>query len=306
MATAAPKMAQPQVLDIEQAVTSWAWKLFMEEAPRKHRQLREKEKKKKSKYVDLIIDWSSVRFQDETTWSQLTEQPFPKEAEDSDKNENKNKLKADSVMSHSALLFNTCFTNNTEEDQSYTLKTEKTTCSTWSTEMESCMTKGVEMGITLKSPGEILEANTGYKREISLTNVYGETFEEELHWGVESEIKVRKGHIAEAYLKVTEKKYAGEFQVNSKISGEVSVKFINLRDNNSTLLVTSHEITDIVNDYIATKKKQNVNYPFVTVTDDLVEIITKGSCKFRYGIKQEVVVNQTPIPLKSKGDHKAS
>jgi hypothetical protein len=78
----------------------------------------------------------------------------------------------------------------TDRQQEYTMRTEKTTKSAMMTEIESGYTRGVEMSVTLKTPGELLEANAGYKREYSLTHLSGQSFEEELHWGVDSVIKV--------------------------------------------------------------------------------------------------------------------
>ena len=53
---------------------------------------------------------------------------------------------------------------------------------------------------------QIFEANVGYKREFTLTSVDGETFEEELTWGVDSEIGVKAGYVADASLVVDERK----------------------------------------------------------------------------------------------------
>ena len=56
----------------------------------------------------------------------------------------------------------------------------------------------------------MFEANAGYHREFTLTNTDGETFEEELSWGVESCIRVKPEHVAEARLVVTERKQCGK------------------------------------------------------------------------------------------------
>ena len=53
---------------------------------------------------------------------------------------------------------------------------------------------------------QIFEANVGYKREFTLTSADGETFEEELTWGVDSEIGVKAGYVADASLVVDERK----------------------------------------------------------------------------------------------------
>ena len=91
----------------------------------------------------------------------------------------------------------------------------------------------------------MFEANAGYKREFSLTNIDGEVFEEELSWGVESQIHVQPQHVAEATLMVDERRQTGSFVVETRMRGTVYVSFTSPRDNNAqvdtiiTLLTTS-------------------------------------------------------------------
>jgi len=79
----------------------------------------------------------------------------------------------------------------------------------------------------------VLEANAGYKRELTLTNMDGEVFEEELSWGVESQIHVQPQHVAEATLMVDERRQTGSFVVDTRMRGTVYVSFTSPRDNNA-------------------------------------------------------------------------
>ena len=97
---------------------------------------------------------------------------------------------AGSAKATTSVLFRTKFQNKTDRLQEYTMKTEKTTKSSFMVETESGYTKGFDLSVTLQTPGEVFQANAGYHREYSLTNITGESFEEELNWGVESVIKV--------------------------------------------------------------------------------------------------------------------
>ena len=73
------------------------------------------------------MDWSEVRFRDETEWPRLSEDDLQKE-----KDSNKNTTQAPAVpgrdqqaehgFSQASVLFQTKFTNNTKDDQEYTLK----------------------------------------------------------------------------------------------------------------------------------------------------------------------------------------
>ena len=80
---------------------------------------------------------------------------------------------------------------------------------------------------------QVFEANAGYKREFSLTNIDGEVFEEELSWGVESQIHVQPQHVAEATLMVDERRQTGSFVIETRMRGTVYVSFTSPRDNNA-------------------------------------------------------------------------
>ncbi len=144
------------------------------------------------------------------------------------------------------------------------------------------------------SIGEIFEANCGFTRELSLTNNDSESIETELTWGVESLIKVEPEHIAFASLVVNEKKFNGDFIITSKIEGFVSVEF---RDVKGVVpsTYTVHNIADIVEEHLEMKKRINKPITYVTIKDGVVVIQTQGKCDFRFGVRQEVVVNQVPL-----------
>ena len=285
-------------LDLEQIVTDWAWREYDATANRRQRKLREKQKKNPGrKYINVNIDWSDVKFKDVTEWPALTEEKVEGLPGDANANAEHGGQMADFGKSSASILFQTKFTNNTQDGQEYTLKTEKTTRSSCTTEIETSYTKGIEMSVNLKTPGEIFECNAGYSRELTLTNNDGETLEEELTWGVESLIKVKPEHIAYAQLVVNEKKYSGEFIVISKIRGYVAVEFRDVKAEVATT-ITVHNVAEIVKEYLQMQKRIRDPVEFVEVKNNVVVVRTKGTCQFRFGIRQEVVVNQ--VPLNSK------
>jgi hypothetical protein len=124
-----------------------------------------------------------------------------------------------------------------------------------------------------------------------------------LSWGVESLIRVNAQHVADASLIVNEKRQSGNFEIETRIRGPLYVRFTALRDNNSLIKSTSHDIGSIVREFLDVEKRKaggSTPFDWVEVTKDGVVVIkTKGSCKFRYGIKQEILVSQTPIVRKS-------
>ncbi len=294
------------LINLEDAVREWAWRCYDRTATWRQRWLRSKETRSPGNHISINIDWSDVTFRDETIWTRLDED----EEEDSPlvqdgKETSPGKSLVQTVHASEepgskrvplSVLFQTKFTNNTGESQEYTMRTEKTTRSACMTEVESGYTKGFDLSVSLKTPCEVLEANAGFHREFSLTNTEGETFEEELSWGVESLIKVNPNHVAEAHLVVKEEKRAGDFVVETTIRGTVYVTFTNVKDNNSFLKASGGDIGDIVKQHMERERRKGRDLGFVTVTDDSdIVITTKGTCRFRYGVKQEVKVDQKPL-----------
>ena len=289
-------------VDLNKVVEDWAWRQYDRTASRKQASLHDKERRKGKKYIDVQIDWSAVRFRDETQWIRVAD-----DANDDQSGPGLSSTQAamksrpaDSGAPQASVLFQTKFTNNTGDPQEYTMRTEKTTRSSLITAVESGYTKGFELGVKLTTPGEIFEANAGYRREFTLTNSEGETFEEELTWGLESKISVKPHHVAEARLVVDEKKQAGEFVVRSRISGMIYVSFTAIKDNNSLVKSTGEDVATILKEYRQKEVSKGRTMDFLTLNsaEDEVTIETRGQCKFRYGIKQEARVDQTQINSK--------
>ena len=74
------------------------------------------------------------------------------------------------------------------------------------------------MNIKLTTPCQVLEANAGFHREMSLINGESETIEEELTWSVDSQIEVQGRHVGEAKLVILEEEYHGRFTIKTHIT----------------------------------------------------------------------------------------
>jgi hypothetical protein len=280
------------ILDLEKVVSDWAWRQFDNTATKKEKKLRKKDKNarfgKKGIYINVQVDWSEVQCSDTTTWDAIQENESTGPASQVQVVRGPQATGSPS----GSVLFETKFVNTTKKEMEYTMSTEKTTTTTCSTEIESSYTRGIEVGITLKSPCEFVEANVGYSREYSLTNVSGETFEHEMSWGVESVIKVEPESIVYAALTVDEREKKGGFTITSELQGMVYVTFTEIRNNNSLLKATGYPISDIVTEWLTKQRSSGVDVTFARVEDGKVLITTRGVCKFRYGVKQEVNVRQ--------------
>ena len=73
------------------------------------------------------------------------------------------------------------------------------------------------MNIKLTTPCQILEANAGFHREITMSNSESDTIEEEMTWSVDSQIEVQSRHIGEAKLVILEEEYKGRFTIKTHI-----------------------------------------------------------------------------------------
>ena len=281
---------QTKTIDLEEVVRIWAERHYDEDASfmmKIH---------KRMKRVQMTIDWSRITFQNETNWEQLDIVPIDNSGEQQKGNNNMNvTVGGAGSETKSRVLFKTMFRNNSESPQDYTMKTEKTTRSSCTTNMETSYTKGIEMCVSLKTPCEVFEGNAGFHSELTLTKAEGETIEEELTWGVESHIKVNGGYLATASLVVEEIKYQGSFVICSTIRGRVSVTFCR-KDNEKHIHSVSADIVDIIQDYVDQQRtiKKHID-EIITVQDSSVLMQSKGSCDFRFGIQQYVLLDQKPI-----------
>ncbi|XP_064628684.1 uncharacterized protein LOC135488143 isoform X2 [Lineus longissimus] len=190
----------------------------------------------------------------------------------------------------SQVLFKSHFTNNTEQDQEYSFKTERTTRSTCEVEYEEGYTVGQEVSVTLKTPGEVFEANAGFHRELSLMKTEGETKEEELNWAVDSQIRVPPKHETVAELVISEEQYAAQFTIETTIRGTVHVVFTNLSDNNSFVKSVDSNIVDIFRKKISEGRLKSFN-----IDGNCIRSQFKGLCKFRYGIEQHVKLSEAAL-----------
>ena len=256
--------------DIQRVIEEWARDYFERKANRSDRKILAKD------YLNLDLDWKRVKFTDE----EPVYDPQP--------------AKAGTGTPKHNVLFHTTFSNKTDKEQKYNFETNRTTRSSCSVEIEKGYTMGMEMSVKLCTPGEILEANAGFSRELSLVNIEGQTIEEELSWGVNSEMAVPSKTRAQAKLVITEEEYKGNFSLQTRITGRVRVVFTNLKDNNSFLKAVEGDVYQIMQWGVREKiiLADNIR---IDSKEKTVIITTKGKCQFTFGIKQDVEVDTFPL-----------
>lgn len=258
-------------VDIEGLVMDWAKDYFVKKATtRKLKKLLAKD------YINIDIDWKRVDIEQGTP----EYDPAPPKPGDG--------LKCNNV------LFHTTFDNKSDLAQTHTFQCERSTRTSCTVEVEQTVTKGMDCSFKLAAPEELFEANVGFQREFSVTEVHGQTLEEEISWGVNSEINVEGKHRAEAKLTIVEEEYNGKFTITTKMKGPVKVTFANIKDNNSFIMAAEKHIDQIVSDAI---RSEVISGNILTVDGSTNTVVFKtvGQAKFRYGVKQHVEVDQKKV-----------
>nr|KAG5709605.1 hypothetical protein BaRGS_001655 [Batillaria attramentaria] len=177
------------------------------------------------------------------------------------------------------------FSNDTPKPQRYTLRTERRTKSTCNVALNKTYTVGASIEIKLTPPNPIIEANAGFHGEMSMEKGVNETFEQELAWTVDNEIEVPPGHMTKADLVIKEDEFDGEFTIESKFEGKVVVTY-------ETKKQREHVATVVRN----VKSFLNKENGFKTDDEGRPCFVTKGKCKCRFGIEQNVLLKQTTLP----------
>lgn len=183
-------------------------------------------------------------------------------------------------------LFKSTFTNTTEREQEYSFKTERSTRSAATVIVEKGVCRGIEMALKLKTPCEVVEANAGFRNELTVMHVGENTVEEELVWGVDSTVRVPPLCETVAELVILEDHQTRKFSIESRLFGRIIVTVTNLKDNNSLVTIIEGKIADII------RGLANHSSIGFTVQNDVVSYTTKGICKFKYGVEQKVKITE--------------
>ena len=282
----------PEIFDIEQAVNEWAKHDFKEDATEEEKTLLKKEKDREWKHIVIKIDWRNVTFDDKTEWP-------------GDMGGNATSKPAEIGEPVTKVVFETQFENKTENKQHYTIKVDKMHKSTFTTTLDKTYTRGkkTQVKLCLKGAFDIFDMCKGVQgtaewnrmkeKTWTLSNKSGETFEDQLAWGVDSQIEVKPYNRSEAKVELVENRYDGHFVVKTKATGRVRIKYLYTIDNDCRRQFTSENIAKIVKWY--KEKKKTDWYSFVDVTNDKVEIETNGQCQFRLAINQQINVTNVSL-----------
>ncbi|XP_005104905.1 uncharacterized protein LOC101857969 [Aplysia californica] len=239
------------LLDLEQLVKDFA-EDFLDSDQKKHADLKTPE-----------INWDHMNVHyGETTYDKSRDRPKP--------------------QAH--VLFSAKFSNSTPKPQTYALRTERRTRSVCSITFLRTFTFGASVQIKLTPPNPVIEANTGFKSEVSKHKGTSQTFEQELSWTVDNSILVPPGYETKAELVIKENDYNGDFEELVTFEGRVMVTYEH-KKTREHITTISENVRKLFDSRLGFKKDE-LGRPTFRV---------KGTCKCRFGMEQDVKLTETPM-----------
>ncbi|TGZ74211.1 hypothetical protein CRM22_001062 [Opisthorchis felineus] len=264
-----PESKDAEMYDLQSDIKIWAIDTFVATATKE-------QKKIDTNDLDLKVIWDDITVTHEPT------EYF---------DDHRHRL----PKSHS--LFSTTFRNNTDFEQEYCFRTERCTRSIAEVELERGVVFSKELSFKLSLPNAILEANAGFKHDLSLNSCTRQCTEEELSWGVDTRILVAPRHSAFAEVKVAEEELTTHFRLISVLHGRIRAVFYDAAHNNAFIKYVEGDLASIIEKELSDRGSFSPSNSHVRIEtkpngSKFLKIETVGRCKFRFGVHQEVEVNQ--------------
>lgn len=192
-------------------------------------------------------------------------------------------------------LFKTYFKNNTDTEQEYSFRTERKTRQSCSFSFVKGFSREKEGVISFKLPDDILEVGGGLRSEQSVEMGKDETKEEEVTWGVDSQIKVRPHSKCNAELILNELEMVRNFKVEMLLKGRLTVVLTTKKDE-TFVKSFSGDITQILhmaNDKLWMPMDSSSSVKFMKINGMETAVMEfSGKCQFRLGVEQHVNLNE--------------
>ena len=241
------KKMSADIIDLEEVVETWAWISYKATSSGKTLKLED---------TRMDINWSAVSFVPEKpTYSPVV------------------------IMEpKSQVIFKSVFQNDSDTEQSHSLKTERQTTATCTSSLTKGCTKGFNVGLTLAAPGNVAEASVGFEKGFSIENAKETSDQKTLTWATEGSLTVKPKSILIAELKIKEKQYKYTFSSKVAIYGRVTVSIYNEKENNNFIMSVMGDIKEIL-----VKK-----IPEIETLGKTAYIVLDGKCEFQFGIEQQL------------------
>ena len=236
------------IIDLEEVVETWAWKAYIETCS---------DKALNFKDTRMDINWSAVSFVPEKPTYTTVENVKPK----------------------SHVIFKSVFRNESDTEQSHSLKTERQTTATCTSSLTKGCTKGFNLGLTLAAPGDVAEASVGFEKGFSIENAKETSDQKTLTWATEGSLTVKPKSTLTAELEIIEQQYRYTFSSKVAINGRVTVSIHNRKENNNFIMSVMGDIKEILVD---------TQIPKIVTEGKTAYIELIGKCEFQFGIEQQL------------------
>ncbi|CAH8538532.1 unnamed protein product [Schistosoma turkestanicum] len=148
-----------------------------------------------------------------------------------------------------------------------------------------------------------MEANAGFKHEISIGSSARQSTEEELAWGVDTRVTVPPRHSASAEVKIDEEEMNCCFRLRTTMYGRLRVLFLDPIHDNALIKYLEGDLGTIIQELLKSDRSHengptNKYGPYVWTEpmnksqQRIFHMETWGKCKFRFGVHQSVEVSQ--------------
>ncbi|XP_064609748.1 uncharacterized protein LOC135473785 [Liolophura sinensis] len=246
-------------------------------------------------YFDMR--WSYLKFDHKTNWTSFYSAENPNTAVKPPVNvraiSGPNPQSTPKDLGVPIVLHSAEYENRTPMEQKYTFSTQRETAASVSVEFQENYTLGASTNIELSLPGDVVSVSAGVNGELSVTETESQCFEDVHVWNVDTEITIKAGHKAKAFLSVHETEVTAEFEVITTMSlgKDWFPIMVRKRDTDeivSTIFVTS--LHDVYSGY------QGPNLEVIETTDEenrvgySVQLTSKGRFKSIGWTEQEVIV----------------
>ncbi|CAF3427968.1 unnamed protein product [Rotaria sp. Silwood1] len=196
-----------------------------------------------------------------------------------------------SISKFSRTIFRTNFDNKTTNEHSYTLATEKSTKSIFNFTFTRSVYKSQESTIVFHLPEQIIKLNNDIQCEQTIPFGKDTTIEYEKFWDVNSQIRVPSLTRIIAELNIDEEEFRSRFSVSIQFSGHITATISTRQAPNTYLKFIRGDIVKVI--YQAMKNNPRLNvFKLIQGNSPSICFIIYGKCLFRYGVKQNIVVNQ--------------
>ena len=125
-----------------------------------------------------------------------------------------------------------------------------------------------------------------------------------MHWGVNTHILVAPRTTTHAESIVDEEEFHGDFSVRVRFSGSVSATIARRQSSNTYPRFMKGDIVQIFREMLLDEERWQ---GFAIVDDPIpsVQFTMRGTCSFRYGIEQHIVLHQSSLdssasPIRSR------